>query len=473
MTKYIVNNLAEQTISGHLTITGKTSITTDVPISLTGSVADKAGQLAIDENYLYYCYKDYVASTPTVISGGGTTHIFNPDPNTVWDNYGPTYLQTGQPQEEGLTPLAGWYIVDDNGTIRQVLSDTAWFTGGSPTPITNGPGWFFVLDGPFTYNASNPTITFYESLPTVTIGNPGSGDIWKTVRLEKAKNNIATYKALLSQTGTMVGTDIGAFNGALIVGEEYTITNYFEGDDFSNIAEVISGTINQTGCQFRAIGDTPASWNSGSELTSNGDIVVNVIENTLGYDLYWEYAFWGPGIYVAYNNSIGPKYNQFRRDLTSAISQITAPSGPYPIQIYTGATSYSAKDDTIGLFTWNYLDGTPVTNSLYYTPIEINIIQDLDTTPIVINGTITPSFPFSNASVDLIYNGNNFESFIGDSTQVNNLTELITELNTNTETSYLGVFSENVLGEIILTMPTNLKNRFAPNGELTFEIYAD
>lgn len=79
--------------------------------------------------------------------------------------------------------------------------------------------------------------------------------------------------------------------------------------------------------------------------------------------------------------------------------------------------------------------------------------QDLDTTPIVINGTITPSFPFSNASVDLIYNGNNFESFIGDSTQVNNLTELITELNTNTETSYLGVFSENVLGEIILTMP--------------------
>lgn len=286
--------------------------------------------------------------------------------------------------------------------------------------------------------------------------------------------SIATYKALITQTAATSSTNINsnppAFNGGLIIGEVYTITNYVASDDFSNIAEVITGTINQTGCQFRATGDTPASWTNGSELTSAGNIIVHVIENTLGYDLYWD-NFYAPGTYIAYNNSIGPKYNEFRRDLTSVTSNSIAIGAT--TLIFTGVNSLNTKDDSIGLATFDFVGGIPVDNDLYYTPIEINVKQELDTTPVIISGTVTPSFPFSYASVDLIYNGNNFESFVGDNIEVNNLTELITELNTNSETSYLGVFSENEIGEIILTMPTNLKNRFAPDGELTFEIYAD
>ena len=57
-----------------------------------------------------------------------------------------------------------------------------------------------------------------------------------------------TYKALLTQTGIVTGTSLNNFGRKLIVGEIYTITNYSDGDDFSNIANVIGGVINTTNC---------------------------------------------------------------------------------------------------------------------------------------------------------------------------------------------------------------------------------
>jgi hypothetical protein len=49
--------------------------------------------------------------------------------------------------------------------------------------------------------------------------------------------------------------------GNLVVGEIYEITDVaFGGGDFSNVADVQSGTINQNGCIFIATGTTPSSW---------------------------------------------------------------------------------------------------------------------------------------------------------------------------------------------------------------------
>jgi hypothetical protein len=49
--------------------------------------------------------------------------------------------------------------------------------------------------------------------------------------------------------------------GNLVIGETYEITNVaFGGGDFSNVADVINGTINTTGCTFIATGTTPTSW---------------------------------------------------------------------------------------------------------------------------------------------------------------------------------------------------------------------
>ncbi|MFN9960532.1 MAG: hypothetical protein ACK55I_46205, partial [bacterium] len=93
--------------------------------------------------------------------------------------------------------------------------------------------------------------------------------------------------------------------------------------------------------------------------------------------------------------------------------------------------------------------------------------------PVVISGTVVSSYPFSYASVGLICGINHIEDFVGDNVTVNDISELITELNTNTETSYLGTYSDPGDGGVLLTIPTNLVNRFCSNGTLTFEVFAD
>ena len=55
-------------------------------------------------------------------------------------------------------------------------------------------------------------------------------------------------------------------SGALVVGKRYTILNFVAGDNFTNVASVVSGTINTTGCVFDAIGTTPTTYSNGSTL---------------------------------------------------------------------------------------------------------------------------------------------------------------------------------------------------------------
>jgi len=55
-------------------------------------------------------------------------------------------------------------------------------------------------------------------------------------------------------------------SGVLIVGKQYTILDFKVGDNFSNVANVVSGTINTTGCVFIATGTTPTTYSNGSTL---------------------------------------------------------------------------------------------------------------------------------------------------------------------------------------------------------------
>jgi hypothetical protein len=59
-------------------------------------------------------------------------------------------------------------------------------------------------------------------------------------------------------------------NGLQINGV-YTIIDYKNGDDFSNIANVESGVINTNQCVFIATGKTPTNWTNGSVLLYDGD----------------------------------------------------------------------------------------------------------------------------------------------------------------------------------------------------------
>ena len=57
----------------------------------------------------------------------------------------------------------------------------------------------------------------------------------------------------------------------LVIGKIYCINSYQAGDDFSNVATVISGTINENGCVFEATGDEPNSWNGNTSLKLRAD----------------------------------------------------------------------------------------------------------------------------------------------------------------------------------------------------------
>lgn len=291
-----------------------------------------------------------------------------------------------------------------------------------------------------------------------------------------SNGNILNYKALLTQTNQITGTSIDSFNYYLIIGEEYTITSYQPGDDFSNIAEVISGNTNETNCVFVATGNTPLVWINGSELVSSGNLVVDVMENNFGFDLSWDMNF-GPveGIYFAFNDITGPIYNTFERDKTSVLTQLTTYPVPVPasVQFYAQTSSLTSKDDIVYISVWDLNTGETVGNLLYYTPVEIKIKQNTDTTPIVVNGTVGSIYPFNNVSVDLLCDGTYIENFIGDGTTVNDLSELVTQLNVNEVTGFLGSYSDDGSGGVLLTINTNKANQFCSTGTLTFEVYSD
>jgi len=282
-------------------------------------------------------------------------------------------------------------------------------------------------------------------------------------------NNSGTYRALLTQTGSLNGNS-SDFNNRLIVGETYEITDYQDYDDFSNVANVISGgtfinfdyvwtssavpyssfngltgttsgsgsgasfdaywcgstnnhvyivtsgdgyvvgdtiTIlgtdlsgstptndiiitvtevspNVTGCIFVATGDTPIVWGN-SELTSNGGLVVDVLENTLGDELEW---FYDPGFQQGiYFTSFSEYINNnnlcyiFSRNKT----QITTPSFITPFNSFYSPPQFNLivssgigsffgpTEDTIFLTVYDFGTSSFLGDSLYYTPIEIKL----------------------------------------------------------------------------------------------------
>lgn len=286
--------------------------------------------------------------------------------------------------------------------------------------------------------------------------------------------SLATYKALLTHLGSQTGTSLDNFGGGLIIGETYTIATYVSGDSFNNIANVTSGVIDTTGCVFIATGETPTNWDNGSTLVSSGNLVVTVLENNLGFDIEWvDGVVFDEGFYFGFNSTTGPLYNTFNRNTTFVLSanNITF-FGPTTLETFTGPISLSEKDDTIIVSVFDTSVPEPVPDSLYYFPVQIQILQDLDTTPIVISGTVESSFPITLTSIDLRCNGNYIQSLYGDGT-VNDMSELIIYLNSEPNISYLGTYSDAGDGGVLLEMPTNLVNQFCSNGTLTFEVFND
>ena len=260
--------------------------------------------------------------------------------------------------------------------------------------------------------------------------------------------------------------------GPLIIGEEYTIDDYQSGDDFSNIANVVSGIINETGCVFVATGELPAIWSNDSQLTSSGNLVVSVLTNNLGFDIEWSIF---ENIYFGVKSNSGPLYNSFPRNYVSVNSSQNSPffGPPTILWQYSGVSGLYRKDQIVYLAMFDFETMASVPNYLYYTPIEINFKQSLDTTRIGITGSTYSTFPFGNVSIDL-YAGENYVETISaiDTSTVNSLSELVTLLNSDEVISYLGTFS-NSSNNIHLSTTINIKNQFSTDNTFGFVIFSD
>ena len=410
-TKYIVDNLTGQTITGDITINGNLSVTGVT----TGSLSTYKALLT-----------QLGSQTGTTLGGFGGLN-------------------------DGL-------IIGETYTITDYVSDDDF--SNIADVQTSSIAW---TDG-FSYLQESVTLisTTYNGVTGTTNGS-GLGasfdvvvdaGISTNVNLDTDGNGYS-----IGDTITILGTDIGGSSP--------------ENDIIITVTELNPAAPNIGGCVFIATGEIPTNWSNGSTLVSSGNLVVTVLENNLGFDIEWIEDEFQPGFYVGYNSTTGPLYNTFNRHSTFVQGGNNIPFfEPTLIDTFILPYNFNEKDDSIVLAVFDLSGPTPVSDSLYYCPVEIQILQDTDTTPIILSGTVESSFPITLTSIDLRCNGNYIQSLYGDGT-VNDMSELIIYLNSEPDMSYLGTYSDAGDGGVLLEMPTNLVNQFCSNGTLTFEVFND
>jgi hypothetical protein len=411
VTKYIINNLSGQTISGDLTINGNITITGTSNINSINGIAT---------------YKTLLTQTGSITATGLSDFIFSNQGLIVGETYTVNTYESG----------------DDFSNVAD---------------IQNGGVLTFTYSGTGAVDLTNT----YSSVATEVITGSGSDADFNVVV------NSGVYESV-----TVANNGYG-----YRIGDSIRISGSFLGGKGENdITVTITGlTPNSSGSVFIATGELPANWENGSELISGGGLIVDVLENTLGYGIEWYYDPSNfAGIYAGFNADTGPLYNSFDRKATYLnVGPLIQNGPPTASEIYGGIAGIALKDELFYIGVFDIQNFTAVDDALYYLPVELVIKQDTDTTPVVITGS-TPSYPFNNAAFDLncgIYTLQTFYSY--DGSQVNDISDLVTLFNNNSNTNIIGVFSDNGSGEIVLTMKTNLKNKFCSSNTLTFEVFND
>jgi hypothetical protein len=127
------------------------------------------------------------------------------------------------------------------------------------------------------------------------------------------------------RNGSMSTSSVPLYSGSLVIGHQYTISNYNAGDDFTNVG----AAANSTGVTFIATGPTPTTWTNNSSL-----ITVN--------------AYWAPEILFNVSSTTGSKWPLITDTPTFGINAGTADNlGGFKF-VLDGLIAYiSPCDDTI------------------------------------------------------------------------------------------------------------------------------
>lgn len=178
------------------------------------------------------------------------------------------------------------YIVSvasySNGTQSQlVIMDDDYNTTRTVITVSTA---FASMDAILEVDATNVTLAGTPDYITISgqVITRNAIDLATDVTgvLPAANLPYSVYTASL----TPVNQVTGITSGPLTVGKQYQILTYNASDDFSNVANVVSGTINQNDCVFIATGTTPTDWSAGTELmaTKYMDTPVILGDNTVG-----------------------------------------------------------------------------------------------------------------------------------------------------------------------------------------------
>ena len=200
------------------------------------------------------------------------------------------------------------------------------------------------------------------------------------------------YTATISQRSEDM-TGLGG--GTLIVGITYIIGIYSEGDDFSNIANVISGDINKTGCIFIATGTNPTNWTNGTLIRSYGNPWATFLDSNLENPT-WKYIT-DNRYYLQTNKLIDPVKTSVNMGIRVDIEETDEPI----------TSSYFFSDN----FTVNSLFNSGVNS-------DPNGFNDKKTHAINEHPTVLDIIPFKEVYkgevVEGIIIGGIFDSYLGD-----------------------------------------------------------
>jgi len=164
-------------------------------------------------------------------------------------------------------------------------------------------------------------------------------------------------------------------SGSLVAGKRYTILDFNAGDNFTNVANVISGTINTTGCVFDAIGTTPTTYSNGSTLavyTTQSFTFAELFDKLIGYkSLIWNIKQTGTSAPVFVDT--GGANNPLKNTLGEVPTLTRTAAGDYNLIVVAPLfdksrlnIDYSVTQGAGGVLTLPIISGGAITGYFYF-----------------------------------------------------------------------------------------------------------